>query len=188
MLAFFVYAYWLFSKDDRYKKVYKTAKKEAADPKKRYSNFLLNILKLVVLVGLLLAASQGVIATAQYFSASLGVSLSLVGLLIVALGNCFPETYFGLISGRKGEEWMIVGDMMGSVIVCATLVLGIIAVVSPFKIPDMSVFLIARIFTVVAALFFLIFIRTDKKLTKKEAALLLFVYITFLIVEVFFKR
>ena len=83
---------------------------------------------------------------------------------------------------------MIIGDVMGSVMVCATLVLGIIALISPFKIEDMSIFLIARIYTVVAALFFLIFLRTDKKLTKKEAVSLLFIYVSFLLVEVFIKR
>jgi Ca2+/Na+ antiporter len=47
--------------------------------------------------------------------------------------------------------------------------------------------LIARIFTVVAAVFFLIAARTDKKITKQEAVLLLFVYVTFLLTEIFIK-
>ena len=76
---------------------------------------------------------------------------------------------------------------MCSVIVCATLVLGIIGVLAPFEIKDMAPFLFARIFTVIAALFFLIAVRTDKKISKKEALLLLFVYIIFLMAEIFFK-
>ncbi len=187
ILAFFVYAFWLFSKDGRYKKVYHESKSDIGTPKKRFSHFLKNIFKLILIIIILLFASQGVIASAQYFSTSLGVSLSLVGVIIVAMGNCFPETYFGIISGRKQENWMVVGDMMGSVIVGATLVLGIIALVSPFEIKDMAPFLIARIFTVIAAIFFLLFIKTDKKLTKKEGALLLFIYIIFLVAEIFVK-
>ena len=132
-------------------------------------------------------ASEGIINSAQYFSEALGVSLSLVGVLIVALGNCFPEAYFGIISGRKGEGWMIVGDMMGSVITAATLVLGIIAIISPFEIKDMAPFLMARIFTIIAALFFLIIVRTGKKLTKKEGLLLLSIYVIFLLTEIFIK-
>ena len=187
LFTFFIYAYWLFSKDERYKKVYEETKQESTNPKKRFLNFLKNLLKIIILIILLLFASQGIISSAKYFSSNLGISLSLVGVLIVALGNCFPETYFGLISAKKGEGWMIIGNMMGSVIVCVTLVLGIIAVVSPFEIKDMSPFLIARIFTIIAALFFLICIKTDKKITKKEALLLLFIYIAFLLVEIFFK-
>lgn len=185
--AFFVYAYWLFSKDGRYKKKYRDVKKQSAKPSERFKSFLKNLVKLIILIVILLFASQGVISSAQYFSKSLGVSLSLIGVLIVALGNCFPELYFGIVSGRKGEGWMIVGDMMGSVIVCATLVLGIIAVICPFEIKDMAPFFIARIFTVIAAIFFLIAAKTGKKITKKEAVLLLSIYIIFLLTEIFIK-
>jgi cation:H+ antiporter len=149
--------------------------------------FVKNIAKLVLIIAVLLAASEGIIYAAKAFQASLGISLSLVGVLIVALGNCFPELYFGIAVGRRGDGWMVVGDMMGSVISAATLVLGIIAVISPFEIKDMSVFFIARIFTVIAAVFFLIFVRTGKKLTKREGLLLLFIYIAFLITEIFWK-
>ena len=188
ILAFFVYAYWLFSKDDRYKKIYSKNRKESGTPKDRFIKFLKNLLKLAVLIIVLLIAAEEVIISAQYFSASLGISLGLVGLLIVALGNCFPETYFGIISGRKEENWMVIGDMMGSIIVCATLVLGIIAVISPFEIRDMAPFMIARIFTVIAALFCLIFIRTDKHINKKEALLLIFIYLIFILSEIFFPH
>jgi Ca2+/Na+ antiporter len=188
LLAFFVYAYWLFSNDGRYKKKYQENEKTLSKgPVKRFNIFLKNLLKLIVIIIVLLFASEGIISSAQYFSTALGISLSLVGVLIVALGNCFPETYFGIISGKKGEGWMIVGDMMGSVITAATLVLGIIAIISPFEIKDMTPFLMARIFTIIAAVFFLIVVRTGKKLTKKEALLLLFIYIAFLITEIFLK-
>jgi cation:H+ antiporter len=116
----------------------------------------------------------------------LGISLSLVGILIVGLGNCFPETYFSIISAKRGENWMILGDLMGSVIICATLVLGIIALISPFEIKDLSPFLIARIFTVVASLLFLVFIGTGRKVTKMEGLFFLSIYVLFLLAEIFF--
>lgn len=187
ILAFFVYAYWLFSKDDRFKKIYSKAKKQSDSLKIRRWIFIKNVVKIILIIAVLYAASQGIIFAAQSFQVSLGVSLSLVGVLIVALGNCFPELYFGIVSGRKNEGWMVVGDMMGSVIVCATLVLGIVGLVAPFEIKDMSVFLIARIFTVIAAVFFLIVVKTDKKITKKEGLLLLSIYILFLLTEIFIK-
>ena len=141
--------------------------------------------KIILILIVLLASSQGIIYAAQSFQKSLGISLSLVGILIVALGNCFPEMYFGIVSGRKRQGWMIVGDMMGSVIVCATLVLGIISLISPFEIKDLSPFLITRIFTIIASLIFLVFIRTGKKITKKEGLFFLSIYVLFLLVEIF---
>jgi cation:H+ antiporter len=187
ILAFFVYAFWIFSKDGRYQKIYAKSRKESSLPAVRRFVFIKNIVKIILIVAVLLAASEGVIYAAKSFQNALGVSLSLVGVLIVAMGNCFPETYFGIVSGRKGQGWMIVGDMMGSVIVCATLVLGIVAVVSPFEIKDMAPFMMARIFTIIAAIFFLIAVRTGKKITKKEALFLLFIYIIFLLTEIFIK-
>ncbi len=105
----------------------------------------------------------------------------------MGLGNCFPETYFSIISARKEENWLILGDLMGSVIVCSTLVLGIIALVAPFTIIDFSPFLIARIFLIVGSVFALIFIKSGKKITKKEGLGLLLIYIAFLLIEIFVK-
>ena len=181
--AFFLYSWWLFSKEDRFKKVYAGRPKSTA---RGYFTFLLNLVKIVVFLALLLITSYFVINSAQFFSVQFGISLSLVGILIVGLGNCFPETYFSIISARRGENWMILGDLMGSVIICATLVLGIIAIISPFEIKDFSPFLITRIFTILASLLFIVFIRTGRKFTKIEGLIFLSVYILFLIVEIFF--
>lgn len=182
LAAFFLYAWWLFSKEDRFKKVYRGRPKSTS---KSYFTFLLDVTKIVVFLVLLLVTSFFVINSAQFFSVKLGISLSLVGILIVGLGNSFPEAYFSIISARKGENWLILGDLMGSVIVCATLVLGIVALITPFEIKDMSPFLITRIFTVIASLLFLVFIRTGRKFTKKEGLLFLCIYILFLMVEIF---
>lgn len=184
ILSFFAYAWWLFSKDARFKKVYGDRHVKSISKK---SFFAWDIVKLVIILGTLLGASYAVIYTAQYFSATLNMSLALVGVLIVSLGNCFPETYFAIISARKEENWMVLGDMMASVIVCATLVLGVVAIAKPFKIVDFSPFFIARIFMVVSCVFYLLFIASGKKVTKKEGLILLMVYIIFLITEVFIK-
>jgi Ca2+/Na+ antiporter len=133
----------------------------------------------------LLASSYAVIYSAQYFASTLNISLGLVAVLIVALGNCFPETYFAIISAKKEENWMVLGDMMAAVIVCATLVLGTVALVAPFHITDFSPFLVARVFMIIACVFYIVFIVTDKKITKKEALGLLLIYVIFLLTEIF---
>ncbi len=185
LLTFFAYSFWLFSDGERFSKIYKTDKKERKNMDVFW--FLRSSAKLVFLIALLLLASFVIIDTAQFFSKAFGTSLALVGIIIVGLGNCFPEIYFSIVSARRGEGWMILGDLMGSVVVCATLVLGIVALISPFQIYDFSPFLIARAFTLVAAAFYLFAIKTDKKITKKEGLLLLSVYIAFLLAEIFIR-
>lgn len=180
LLAFGLYTWWLFSKEDRFKKTYR-----GRPPKteKKWSYLVLNSLKIVGFLGLLLIASHFVVSSAEAFSNQFNISLSLVSIIIIGLGNCFPEAYFSIISARKGEAWLILGDLMGSIIVCTTLVLGLIALFFPFEIQDPSPFLITRVFTVVASLMFIVFIRTDKKVSKKEGLAFLSLYIVFLIVQ-----
>ncbi len=182
--AFFLYSFWLFSKKDQFHKVYSGAKENSV---KGFKVFFGHVIKIVILLILLLVASQAVVSSAQFFSQQLGISVALVGILIVALGNSFPETYFSIISARKDENWLVLGDLMGSVIISSTLVLGLVALVVPFTVADISPFFIARVFLIIAAFMSLIFIRTDKKITKKEGLLLLGLYAVFLITEIFIK-
>lgn len=182
IFALVIYTWWLFSKEDRFKKVYKGRPKS---PVKDFKSFIINLVKIVIFLVLLVVASQFIVSSAKNFSEQLGISLSLVGILIVGLGNCLPEMYFSIISARKGQNWLILGDLMGSVIVCTTMVLGIISLIAPFEIKDLSPFLIARVFTVIASLLFIVLMRTGRKITKKEGLVFLLIYITFLLTEIF---
>lgn len=182
IFAFIIYSWWLFSKRDRFQKVYHGKSMGIA---RDFKSFLKSLVKIIIIVMLLIVASQIVVGSAQFFSDNLGISLSLIGILIVGLGNSFPEAYFSIISAKKESNWMILGDLMGSVIICSTLILGLIALIFPFEIKDLSPFLTARAFLMIAAVVSLIFIMTGKKITKKEGLYLLFIYIIFLLVEIF---
>jgi cation:H+ antiporter len=181
ILFFAMYIVWLFSKDERFQKVYDTPPCPLA---KQFKDILKNSGMAVVGILLILLAAQGIVVSASFFAEYFVLPLPLIGILIVGLGNCLPETYFSIISAKKGESWLILGDLMGSVIVCATLVLGIVALISPIQIADFSPFAIGRIFLIIAAVFFLIFIRTGHKITRKEAVFLLGIYILFVLFEI----
>jgi len=185
LFAFAFYSFWIFSKEERFRKKYKESKEERVKPMEGFFGFLKNLVNIVFLVALLVLASQGIVKSAQFFSSNFNIPISLVGLLIVGLGNTFPEGYFSIVSARKGQGWMVLGNLMGSVIVCSTLVLGIVVLISPIIIDDFSPFLIARIFTIIAAILYLVIIKTDREITKREALILLFIYIAFLLVEIF---
>src|SRR3989344_2046721 len=137
IVSFLIYSFWLFSKKERFNKTYSAS---FETPASGFKIFLIHILKIIILLLLLLAASQAVVSSAQFFSEKLGISVALVGILIVALGNCFPEAYFSIISARKEQNWLVLGDLMGSVIISSTLVLGIIALIAQFKVADISPF------------------------------------------------
>lgn len=185
LFAFFAYTAWIFSKEERFRKVYGGIGQRFKAPQANFVEFLKNIGRMIIFLLVLLFASIVIVKSAQAFSSALNIPLVLVGVVIVGLGNCFPETYASLVSARKGQGWMVLGALMGSVIVCSTLVLGIVSLLSPIHIEDFSPLLIARIFTIISAVFFLFVIRTDREITKREAAFLIFLYIAFLITEIF---
>ncbi|MBU2544969.1 sodium:calcium antiporter [Patescibacteria group bacterium] len=201
LLAFVLYIYWLFSKEERFRKVYNVDDKkkkqrniwrfiiERNEPKnaRQFKSFLKNLRETFASLFVLIFASWGIVQSVQAFSEILSVGLPIIGILVVGLGNALPETYFAIVSARKGRTWLILGNLMGSVIVCATLVLGIVVLIHPIVNIDFSPFAIARIFLVISAVFFLVAVRTDKRISKKEAILLIAIYLAFLLSEIYFR-
>jgi cation:H+ antiporter len=182
LLSYLMYISWLFSKKERFTKVYNHAPKSI-----NLRNFLKDLVFLVSAVFLLLLGANGMVSSASAFSTVFGLPLGLIGLFIVGVGNSLPETFFSIQAARKGQDWMILGDLMGGVVMTSTLVLGVVALISPIKIVDFSPFAIARIFLIISALFFLFCLRSDNKISKKEGISLLLLYILFLITEILTK-
>lgn len=186
ILIFVVYVAWLFSKEERFKKAY-NGQEISQKPISSAKDFFTNVGQVILFLGLLLLAAEGIVISAQSFSIALGVGLPIIGMLFVAFGNTLPEMYFSIVSARKGQTWMILGDLVGSVIYTSSLVLGIIALICPIRITDFSPFFIARIFLIISALLFLISIRSGQKITKKEGVILLIIYILFVASVIYFK-
>jgi len=184
ILAFTFYAFWLFSKEERFKKVYGGDKVSLT---KGFKVFIKNLGKVILGIIFLLLATQGIVKSTQFIVENFNLSFVLFGLLITGLGNALPEIYFAVVSAKRGETWMILGDLMGAVIVPATLVLGVVALICPIRITDFSSLVIARLFLIISALFFFFCIRTGRKITKREAIFLLGVYVMFVLVEILMK-
>jgi len=181
ILVFVFYIFWLFSKKERFTKIYNGKKTPIING---FRVFMKDLGKVILGIIILLIAAEGIVRAASFFAQSFNLPLALIGILIVGLGNSIPETYFAIVAARKGQTWMILGDLMGSIIVPATLVLGIVALICPIKIVDFSPFAIARFFLIISAIFFFLTVRTDRKITKKEALFLLGLYIIFVLVEI----
>jgi cation:H+ antiporter len=182
LAAFVSYLIWLFQKRERFEKIYDGIREPLT-----IKFFFKNLALLFISIFLLLLSGQGIVKSAVFFSNYFHFPLALIGILVVGLGTALPELSFTFQAARKSQDWFIVGDVMGSVIMTTTLCLGTAALICPIEISDFSPFAIGRLFLIISALFFLVFIRTGKKLTQKEALFLLGIYILFLLVEVLVK-
>jgi cation:H+ antiporter len=150
----------------------------------KFKDFIKDLGVIALSVGFILIASGGIVKTAVFLGTALNMPLILVGILVVGLGNAVPEIYFGIVSARREQNWMVLGDLMGSVISCATIVLGVVALIEPIKITSLPAVAVARISLMIAAIFFYIFIWTGKRISRKEAAFLLLLYFLFILAEV----
>ncbi len=177
ILAFIIYVFWLFSKEDRFSKVYDE------EISISFSRFLKDMGIILLSLVAILVAAQGIVKTAVVFADLLRLPLILVGILIVSLGNAMPETYFAIVSARREQNWMVLGDLMGSIIGCTTFVLGTVALIHPITIASLPAVIVARFFLIISAIFFLSFIWTGRKVTKREASFLFFLYVFFILIE-----
>lgn len=140
--------------------------------------------KLFVSLAVMLFSSQMIIETSQKMAISLGISVFVVGLIILALGTSLPELVFSLKSVKSGEPKMFFGNLLGSTIANSTLITGLTAVISPINIVSFSDYRNAVIAFIVVFVAFWFFIRSKHRLDRFEALILILIYIIFLYFEI----
>jgi cation:H+ antiporter len=127
---------------------------------------------------LLFAGGHLVVKGAVALAALAGVSESVVGVTLVALGTSLPELVTSVIAVRRGETAICVGNLVGSNLFNILGAIGLSAVISPFKVRASMLrfeFPMLLIFTVAMTLALL----TRGRVTRAEGLLLLAGYVAF---------
>ncbi len=132
-------------------------------------------------LGGLILFSDGIVKSAIELSTILKVNLGFIGLSITALGTSLPELTYALRAVKENRSDEATGDIVGSIIANATIVLALTCVITPITVNSKDA--ISLIFLTLAIAMFLIFAHTRNKLSKKEALALVTTYFVFLIVE-----
>lgn len=110
---------------------------------------------------------------------SLGMSETLVGLTIIAIGTSLPELVTSISAALKKESEIALGNIVGSNIFNILFVLGTSATISPLAVDD-KVF-IDIMLMIVLTVVLLIFSRTGFKVGKREGLVLAAAYIIYLV-------
>jgi len=90
--------------------------------------------QLAVLVGGLGVISLGaylVVEPAVFFARALGLSETVIGLTIVAVGTTLPDKAISLVGGLRQRGGIVVANAVGSNVFVLTLVLGLSALATP---------------------------------------------------------
>jgi cation:H+ antiporter len=179
ILFFVVYVAWLFSRNDNFSKIYE--EDETVPAKQGKKEALAASIKVVIGITLLAIAAQAVVYAANLIGVALGLPLMAIGVLVVGTAGALPEIYFTILSARKGDTGMLLGNLMGAVISPATLVLGVVAIIEPIQNANLEFPALGRIFLAFVALYFLYASYTSKTITTREGYALLVVYALFVI-------
>lgn len=139
--------------------------------------------RLFVALAVMLVAASLIVKVATTLAAAAGLPVFLVGLIFVSVGTSLPELAFSIRSLDNHAPTMFFGNLLGSNIANATLILGIVATISPIKINGLSEYMIAVTAYLVIFATFWFFIRSKQTLERWEAAVLLLIYFTFVFVE-----
>ena len=108
----------------------------------------------------------------------MGVPQIVIGLTIVAIGTSMPEFFVSLISAINGTPDLAVGNIVGSNIFNALLIVGIAAIVAPITIlkttvkQDVPVALLASVLLMIMTL--------DQHISRLDAAILFVLFIVFI--------
>lgn len=146
------------------------------------NNKFKNLAMLLVSMIVLLTGAHFTVTSATELAHFLNINPILIGMLVVGLGTTIPELFFSLKSVKKQDDSMAIGDILGTVLADATIVVGILALISPFNFPVKIVYITGG-FMVVASFLLFKFMRSGKLLSKRESYALLFFWIVFVLVE-----
>ncbi len=100
---------------------------------------LLNILYIIIGVVLIIWGADRLTEGAASMARSLRVPEIVIGLTILAAGTSAPELFVSLVSALKGTSDLAVGNVIGSNIFNAMLIVGCSAVVAPMVISHSTV-------------------------------------------------
>lgn len=135
---------------------------------------------LLLVVGLvcLILGSNLFVDNASFIASTLSVSDAVIGLTIVAGGTSLPELATSMVSAKKGNSDIAIGNVIGSNVFNILMIIGVTGLVKPMHIKGItSLDLIVMLASILLLWFFC---RTTYKVKRWEGAVLAISYIAYL--------
>ena len=130
---------------------------------------------LLIAVGLacIIIGGQVVVENAKVIAAAFGMSETLIGLTVVAVGTSLPELVTSVVASRKGENGLAIGNVIGSNLFNMLLILGVSSTIHPIAVNlasliDLGILIIVSVAAMVFAL--------TKKVSRAEGLAMVLFY------------
>lgn len=134
---------------------------------------------------LMIFAAHFLLKSSLLLAQTLGIQSFIIALFIVAPSTSLPELFVAMVAIRKKEIDVLYGDIYGSLVANANLIVGLIALIRPIRISVFSHYSLSIAALIVTFSLFFIFSFTKKRFDKWEAAVLLGIYMIFFLAETF---
>lgn len=160
--------------------VFAARKNPAADTEENVKKMSPLKSALFILIGIagIVLGGQLVVNSASDIAASFGLSQTLIGLTIVAVGTSLPELVTSIVASRKGENGLALGNAIGSNIFNILLVMGLSATISPIGVNMQSVWDLVVLIAMSAVI--LVYLLIRKKLDRPFGVLMVLCYIAYM--------
>ena len=142
------------------------------------------LVSIICIVGGACAIALGgdwVVDAASTLALKFGMTETLVGLTIVAVGTSLPELVTSIVAARKNEVEMALGNAIGSNVFNILMVIGVAGLISPI---DLSATLMNNILDIVVLLACTIvvwlMVFKKKKLTRPMGIFMVLVYVAYM--------
>ena len=135
---------------------------------------------LFVAIGLagIIVGSDFVVDNATNIAKTLGISERVISLTIIAFGTSLPELVTTIISSKKGEQDLLLGNIIGSNIFNICVVLGIPVAIFGTITPS-SFSYIDLVMLVSSTLLLYLFSRSNRIISRLEGILMLIIFATY---------
>ena len=126
----------------------------------------------------IIMGSNVVVDSASSIATMIGISQKMIALTVVAFGTSLPELVTSIVSTRKGEQEILVGNIVGSNIFNIGIVLGL-PVAMFGGIPAIGFNIVDLITMIVAAVLLFAFAYKDHKVGRYEGIFMLIVFVIY---------
>lgn len=126
----------------------------------------------------LIVGSNLFVDNASFVASTLGVSDAVIGLTIVAGGTSLPELATSMVSARKGNSDIAIGNVIGSNVFNVLMIVGVTGLVQPMHIAGITPLDLAVL--TLSVLLLWLFSRTTYKVKRWEGAVLALAYVAYL--------
>ena len=157
-----------------------TAKTDSIEDKKKPMAAWLSIVWIIVGLACLIGGSNLFVEGATKIAEHIGVSEAVIGLTIVAGGTSLPELATSVVSARKGNSGIAIGNVLGSNVFNILAILGVTGIITPMHLQGITMLDLSMM--VVSTLLVWLFSFTKYKIARWEGIFLTIVFIGYMVV------